>query len=179
FHWDMAHLGPWNKDADRRFGDGPMAVPGTYQARITIGGNSSTASFDLMVDPRVTEQGVNVTDIVAQTELQGHISELLSKSRKLEEEAKAEHGALHRQYSGQSNEERGDAANAEFDRVHAAVRALGTPNIIYPKAMLSGMIRYLYNINSDADQKPGKDSINRLAELSAQYDLVEAAYRSK
>lgn len=180
FRWDMTHLGPWNKDQKRRFTDGPIAVPGMYRARVTVGGQTTTsAAFNLMVDPRVTEQGVNVTDINQQIMLQSHISELLSKSRKLEEEAKAEHGALHRQYSGQSSEERGADANADFDRVHAAVRALGTPNIIYPKPMLSGQISYLYNINSDADQKPGKDSVDRFAVLSAEYEKVEAAYRDK
>lgn len=179
FHWDMTHLGPWRADADRRFSDGPIVTPGLFQARITLGGQTATESFELMVDPRVTEQGVNVTDITAQTELQGHISELLSNSRKLEEEAKAEHSALHREYRGQSADERGAEANANFDRVHAAARALGTPNIIYPKAGLTGMISYLYNINSDADQIPGKDSIERFAELTAEYDKAEAAYRGK
>jgi len=179
FRWDMTHLGPWNKDMNRRYTDGPIAVPGTYQARVTVSGQTSLASFNLMVDPRVTEQGVNVTDIVEQITLQTHISELLTKSRKLEEAAKAEHGALHRKYRGQSAEDRGAEANANFDRVHAAVRTLATPNIIYPKAGLTGMISYLYNINSDADQKPGRDSIERFAELSAEYDAVEAAYRAE
>jgi hypothetical protein len=179
FRWDMTHLGPWRKEANRRYTDGPIAVPGSYTARVTVGGMTASADFDLMVDPRVSEQGVNVSDINEQTELQGHIGELLSNSRKLEEEAKAEHGSLHRQYRGQSNAERGDDANASFDRVHTAVRTLGTPNIIYPKAGLVGMISYLYNINSDADQKPGKDSIDRFAELTAEYNNVEAAFRDK
>ena len=178
YRWDMTHLGPWNSNTGRRFGDGPIAVPGMYHARVTIGDMAATSeAFNLIVDPRVTEQGVNVIDIIEQTELQGHIADLLTKSRLLEEEAKAEHGALHRQYRGQSNEERGADANADFDRVHKTVRTLGTPNIIYPKAGLVGMISYLYNINSDADQKPGKDSIDRFAELTAEYNAVEAAFR--
>ena len=179
FRWNMQNLGPWHNTASRRYSDGPIATPGTYSARITVDGQISETSFTLMPDPRVTDQGINVTDLTNQTQLQLHISELLSKSRKLEAEAKAEHGALHRQYRGQSNEERGAAANADFDRVHAAVRTLGTPNIIYPKAGLTGMISYLYNINSDADQVPGKDSVDRFAALSAEYDAAEAAYRNR
>lgn len=180
FRWDMTYLGPWRKQMNRRFTDGPVVTPGTFQARITLDGDqSSTVSFDLMVDPRVTDLGVNVTDITAQTELQRHISDLLSRSRKLEEEAKAEHGALHRQYRGQSADQRGAEANANFDRVHAAIRVLATPNVIYPKAGLSDMISYLYDINNNADQVPGRDSIERLAELSAEFDRVEAAYRDK
>jgi len=179
FRWNMQHLGPWHQNASRRYSDGPIATPGTYTARVTIDGQMSEASFDLIPDPRVTDQGINVTDLANQTQMQMVISDLLSKSRKLEVQSNTEHRALHRQYRGQSNEVRGADANADFDRVHATIRTLGTPNIIYPKAGLVGMISYLYNINSDADQVPGKDSVDRLTELSAEYDAVEAAYKEK
>lgn len=179
FRWNMQNLGPWHQNASRRYSDGPIATPGTYTARITVDGQTSEASFDLIPDPRVTDQGINVTDLTNQTKMQLVISDLLSKARKLDVVSNAEHRALHGQYRGQSNEERGAAANADFDRVHATIRTLGTPNIIYPKAGLVGMISYLYNINSDADQVPGKDSVDRLAELSAEFDAVEAAYRNK
>ena len=32
---------------------GPVAVPGHYQVRLTVGGQSQTAAFDLKLDPRV------------------------------------------------------------------------------------------------------------------------------
>jgi hypothetical protein len=32
---------------------GPVAVPGNYQVRLTVGGQSQTAAFDLKLDPRV------------------------------------------------------------------------------------------------------------------------------
>src|SRR6202043_3337412 len=32
---------------------GPVAVPGRYQVRITVGSQSQTAAFDLKLDPRV------------------------------------------------------------------------------------------------------------------------------
>src|ERR1044072_9899968 len=32
--------------------DGPMALPGRYQARLTVGGRSATQSFALKLDPR-------------------------------------------------------------------------------------------------------------------------------
>ena len=184
FRWDMTWLGPWRDDMSRRYSDGPVVTPGTYQAKITLttaAGNEqvSIQPFDLMVDPRVTEQGINVTDITAQTELQLLISELLTKARKLEVVVSEEHIGLHREYRGLSAEQRSAEANAMFDRVHTALRTLRTPNIIYPKAGLIGMISYLYNINSDADQIPGKDSVERFAELSAEFDAVEAAYRNR
>jgi photosystem II stability/assembly factor-like uncharacterized protein len=177
FHWDLTHLGPWNKDVKRRFKDGPIAVPGIYKVRVTLNADFIEQGFNLSVDPRVTEQGVNVTDINEQINLSLHISELLSKSRKLEEKANAEHGALHRKYAGQAAEVRGAEANADFDRVHKAVRTLRTPpNVIYPQAMLSEQISYLYNMLNDADQKPGKDGVDRFAELSRQYEAIEVEF---
>lgn len=178
FKWDMTHLGPWHKDMKKRYLDGAIAVPGQYQVRISLDDQISMGSFNLIMDPRVIEQGVTIGDIEEQITLSGHISELLSNARKLLEEASTEHSSLHRQYRGQSNEDRGDEANANFDRVHAAIRALRTPtNVIYPKALINGQINYLYNMLSDADQKPGRDTIERLAELSTKYDDIETDYR--
>ena len=58
FVWDLryeeAHHVPgyylWEYGAGAR---GPVAVPGHYQVRLTVGGQSQTASFDLKLDPRV------------------------------------------------------------------------------------------------------------------------------
>jgi len=179
FRWDMSHLGPWNANSERRFLDGPIAAPGLYTVRIVIDGKVSDVSFELIIDPRVTDQGIKLYDIAAQNELQGNISNLLTKARKLEMVAKNEHASLHQLYRGKTDKQRGFEVNSNFDRVHNTVRTLGTPNVIYPKAGLVGMISYLYNINSDADQIPGRDSIERFAELTNEYNTVEAAYARK
>ncbi|HWJ47725.1 MAG TPA: hypothetical protein VNS62_08740, partial [Candidatus Udaeobacter sp.] len=45
---------------------GPVAVPGHYQVRLTVGGKSQTADFDLKIDPRVK---VSQADLEAQFNL--------------------------------------------------------------------------------------------------------------
>jgi len=45
---------------------GPVAVPGHYQVRLTIGGHSQTSDFDLKLDPRVK---VSQSDLEAQFNL--------------------------------------------------------------------------------------------------------------
>jgi len=45
---------------------GPVAVPGHYQVRLTVGGQSQTAGFDLKLDPRVK---VSQEDLEAQLKL--------------------------------------------------------------------------------------------------------------
>jgi photosystem II stability/assembly factor-like uncharacterized protein len=59
FVWDLrceeAHRVPgyylWEYGAGAR---GPVAVPGHYQVRLTVGSQTQTAGFDLKLDPRVT-----------------------------------------------------------------------------------------------------------------------------
>jgi photosystem II stability/assembly factor-like uncharacterized protein len=71
FVWDLryeeAHRIPgyylWEYGGGAR---GPVAVPGHYQVRLTVGGQSQTADFDLKLDPRVK---VSQADLEAQFNL--------------------------------------------------------------------------------------------------------------
>ena len=45
FVWDLQHTGPWDSDEKRSGRDGPMAAPGTYQARLTSGDWTQTVSL--------------------------------------------------------------------------------------------------------------------------------------
>src|SRR5256712_7987650 len=42
--------------------DGPMALPGTYRARLRVGGHVYTASFALRVDPRAKVTPADLRD---------------------------------------------------------------------------------------------------------------------
>jgi hypothetical protein len=71
FVWDLryeeAHRVPgyylWEYGSGAR---GPVAVPGHYQVRLTVGGQSQTADLDLNLDPRVK---VSQADLEAQFNL--------------------------------------------------------------------------------------------------------------
>ena len=71
FVWDLryeeAHRVPgyylWEYGSGAR---GPVAVPGHYQVRLTVGGKSQTAALDLKLDPRVK---VSQADLEAQFNL--------------------------------------------------------------------------------------------------------------
>jgi hypothetical protein len=71
FVWDLryeeAHHVPgyylWEYGAGAR---GPIAIPGHYQVRITVGAQSQTAAFDLKLDPRVK---ISQTDLEQQFNL--------------------------------------------------------------------------------------------------------------
>ncbi|MEQ9442242.1 MAG: glycosyl hydrolase [Cyclobacteriaceae bacterium] len=55
FVWDMKHEGPELIDGavmSLSYTDGPMAVPGTYQARLNADGEEFTETFEVKADPR-------------------------------------------------------------------------------------------------------------------------------
>lgn len=178
FQWDMSHLGPWHAKPENRFKRGHMAVPGDYQVRITLDDTLvASGAFTLMIDPRLADQDVKLSDIRAQTGLAHQVSELLSKARKLEAKVIADHDALKKQYADTPVDQRGAEANVAFDRVLAALDILQTPpDVIYPRPRLVSQISYLYAMLNTADQKVGKDAIDRFEELSGEYQAVETAY---
>ncbi len=57
-------------------GRGPVAVPGHYQVRLTVGAQTQTAGFDLKLDPRVK---VSQEDLEAQLKLQLETRDELSR----------------------------------------------------------------------------------------------------
>jgi len=58
-------------------GNGPLAPPGTYQIRLTVGGQTSTQSFEICKDPRVT---ASQADFEAQFELWTKVRDKLSQT---------------------------------------------------------------------------------------------------
>lgn len=81
FVWDLHY-----EDAHRvpgyylwEYGDGargPLAVPGSYQVRLTAKGRSETVPFELKIDPRVT---VSQADLEKQFKLQMELREQLNR----------------------------------------------------------------------------------------------------
>jgi hypothetical protein len=71
FVWDLryeeAHQVPgyylWEYDSGAR---GPVAVPGQYQVKLTVGGQSQTAPFEVKLDPRVK---VSAADLAQQFDM--------------------------------------------------------------------------------------------------------------
>jgi len=117
FIWNMEYPGPVvpdtsvvQRDEDRaNYGgpedNGPLAPPGTYRARLIVGGDPvGTSSFELMIDPRVQEDGTTVANLQEQHELNLEIHDALSRAyalatevvqaRKRVQSAEGEHSSL-------------------------------------------------------------------------------------
>ena len=103
FDWDMrypgAHTVPGDKTTEG-VGRGPLAPPGSYQVRLTVGEQSQTQSFEMVKDPRV---GATQEDFDAQfalairvrdkiTETHDNINRLRSTRSQVSEWAKRAEG---------------------------------------------------------------------------------------
>ena len=80
FGWNMRYPGarkvPGDKTTDG-VGRGPLAPPGTYQVRLSVGDQSQTQSFDMVKDPRVE---ATQEDFDAQFELLIRIRDKISET---------------------------------------------------------------------------------------------------
>jgi photosystem II stability/assembly factor-like uncharacterized protein len=161
FRWNMQHLGAWHEEEDERFMNGPLAKPGTYTARLTVGDTVAEQSFGLLMDPRVIEQGTSIADVSAQVDMSLQLVDMLSEARKLEKLLDDERREL---------EEKGDTISdterERLDQLNAVLSELQTEDIIYPQPMLTDQIRYLYNMINTADQAPGREAEDRFEVLT-------------
>lgn len=149
FVWDLRH----------EVRSVPMVVPGTYQVKLTVGDWSHTERFDVLIDPRIAEDGVTQSDLVAQVSLSFKVQDVLNSARATSErirEARSS-GRL-----TQSQNEKLDALQAQF------VTAGGR----YPQPMLINQISYLSSMIGRTDQKLGRDAYQRYDELNTSLSKI-------
>jgi hypothetical protein len=118
-------------------------------------------SFELVVDPRVLEQGTSLADISEQVDLSLQIIELLSEARKLEKQLSDEQEDLEG-----NGDVRSEAEQERLEQVNAVLDELKTADMVYPQPMLTDQIDYLFNMINTADQAPGKEAEDRFDVLT-------------
>lgn len=170
FVWDMRYAGPWDSDGRRGGRGGPMIIPGTYQARLTAGKWSHAERFEVMIDPRIAEDGVTRLDLVAQASLSLQIRDVLSLARVTEAHLRGAREKLKKIIEkGDNNVRRAQTAD---DKLAALQSKLVTAEGRYQQPMLIDQLNYLYRMLDRADQKPGRDAYQRLDELNAELSEV-------
>lgn len=153
FLWDMRHAGAWSQNQMREGGGGPLVAPGTYQAKLKVGDWTHTERFQVLVDPRVIDDGVTQTDLVAQESLGLRIRDIRSAASRLAERIKV---AM----------ESSKISSKKRERLSALYAKLVTAEGPYPQPMLLDQISYLSSMLNRADQKPGRDAYVRFDELN-------------
>ena len=169
FVWDMSHSGPLVPDTIKaeegttNYGqpedDGPLAAPGPYRARLRVGDRTvATRPFDLMIDPRVEEDGTTVADLDAQTELNLEIRDALTRAHLLAADVVRAQGRVQQAPGDHPSLREGLAA------LEDSLFSVREP-VSYPEPKLLNQLSYLYGMTTGADHRPGDDAYERLEYL--------------
>jgi hypothetical protein len=150
--WDLRHQP-----------SGLALPPGQYQARLTVAGAAQTQPFTVLLDPNVAADGVTTADLVEQfehnlrmRELTASVAETVTRVRN----AKAQVA---------TDPDKAKRLQALSDQL------LNTPEgVRYNKPGLQSHVTYLAGMTTGADQKIGRDAIERYNVLKKQLDDIRA-----
>jgi photosystem II stability/assembly factor-like uncharacterized protein len=163
FTWDLRYPGPWTNANNPEGPNGPMAVPGKYAVRLTAGSYTATEPLTLVEDPRITKDGVTTADLAAQFSHNIKVRDLVSDANR----DAARLRAAQQRLKGATG-----AAADTLTRLNDVAAKLFTPSIRYSKPELLTHITYLYSATNSADQKVGKDAIERFGVLRKELDVI-------
>ena len=155
--WDLAHPGPWDANTERRGRNGPIATPGTYRIRLNAGGVTETQPLVVREDPRVVRDGVTARDLEAQLAHNLAVRDLVSDANRLVARVQSARRAA------------GAAVPDSLVRLERAL--LGEP-VRYGRPGLLAQITYLYGLTTAADQRIGRDAVERYRVLRAELDAM-------
>lgn len=165
FAWDLKQKGTWNKDAKKSFKNGPMVPPGIYTAKLSVGKETYEQNFEILLDPRVKDEGITEVDIKKQTAMQQQVMDLLSKAAKLQSTLEKEVKSL----KGKENQ------TEKLAVTNALLKELKNDKGAYPRQMLVAQISYLYYMVTGTDQKLGQDVAERYQELVGEFGKIKSA----
>jgi hypothetical protein len=148
---------------DVRNAAGITVAPGTYQARLTAGSVKLTQPFTERIDPRVAAEGTTVADLREQFEHNVRMRAMV-----------AEVGRLAARVQAAQNRLRGGAGPAAdtLARLQSVAARLLTEPVRYGKPGLQAHVSYLAGMTTGADQKIGRDAVERHAVLRKELDVL-------
>ena len=158
FTWDLRYPGPWTSVTTPEGPNGPMAVPGTYMVKLTVGSYSATRPFTVIEDPRITADGVTTADLQQQFDQTMKARDLVSEVNK---------------DVARIREARTKLASDpdKLAKLNEIATHVITPAIRYSKPELQTHAAYLYSLTNATDQKIGHDAYERYDALKAELAL--------
>ncbi|HZS53548.1 MAG TPA: hypothetical protein VFA65_04035 [Bryobacteraceae bacterium] len=166
FTWDLRYPGPWQSAARPEGPNGPVAVPGKYSVKLTVGSWTSTQPLVIIEDPRITKTGVTTADLQEQFDHNMKVRDLVSEVNKTVARVRAAQAKV------KSGSAQADAA--QVASLNDIAARLITPPIRYSQPELQTHITYLYGMTNTADQKIGRDSIERYQVVKKQLGEIES-----
>jgi hypothetical protein len=145
---------------------GPLALPGRYRARVTIGTATKTVPIQLRMDPRFAEDDVTLADLE-------HLYAHNLRVRALETSVNAM-AARVREAQRRLKNATGAAADT-LARVNAIADQLFVrPPVRYGQPGLLNQVAYLADLTFSANQKVGQDALDRYQQLAREAHALGA-----
>lgn len=150
---------------DVRDQSGILVPPGSFQVRLKVGAIVHTQPLTVLIDPNVAADGVTVADLKEQFEHNLRMRQLVSDANQL--------AARVREAEAKLKGENGSDAQRRIE-LDAIAAKLFTEPVRYGKPGLQAHITYLAGMTTAADQKIGRDAIERYATLRKELDALRA-----
>ena len=115
--------------------------------RLTVNGTTTAQPLELRPDPRVTRDGITQAVLEEQLAFNLKVRDLVSEANRVADRLRAA---------------KLPALDAEFF----------TPPVRYSRPGLQAHIAYLYGMTTGADQRVGRDAVQRYAELRTALDAI-------
>jgi photosystem II stability/assembly factor-like uncharacterized protein len=144
---------------------GISVPPGAYQARLKVGSLVQTQPFTVLIDPNVAADGVTVADLKEQFEHNVRMRQLVADATQLANRVGDAQKKLR-------DDNKGDQEKA--NQLDAMAAKLFTQSVRYGKPGLQAQITYLAGMTVGADQKIGRDAVERYATLRKNLDELRA-----
>ena len=182
FTWDMRYPG-FVEFADMILwageNRGPLALPGTYRARLTVDGEIETQPVEIRLDPRV--KGISQADLVKQFELASAIRDKVSKANSavlLIRGVRAQIGPSLQQVSDSTTKREGQQLDLKLAAIEARIYEVNSRSSEDPlnfPIMLNDKLAGLAEVVERADAPPTAQDYRVFAGLSKQLDAQLAS----
>ncbi len=177
FTWDMRHPGPWGPNTPNGGAGGPIAAPGKYTVRLTANGQKQDRPFELKADPRVMRDGVTQADLEEQVSFQLKLRDAISDARRLQqqvEQAMQKAGIKPPQPAPAGVRPMDLKFEHPLQKLWATLVDMPGP---YPQPMLLNQLNNVSRMVSQADQKIGKDAVDRYNDLMKDLKAVQSEFQ--
>ncbi len=168
FNWDMRYPGVNNGPG------GPLAPPGKYAVRLSAGAYNATRNFELKADPRVLKDGVTQAELDEQFQFLIKVRDALTEARRLGQkidDAMKKAGVSPPTAATPGVKAMDEKFAHPLQKVWAQLNNL--PGI-YPQPMLLDQLQNVQRMVGQADQKVGKDAVDRFNDLMKELQTLQA-----
>ena len=144
-------------------------MPGNYTVRLVAAGKTLTQPLTIHIDPRNQKDGVTLADLREQFQHNIRVRDMVTEVNQLVANVEAARQRLRNA---------GGAAADTLRRLDTLREKLVTPAVRYSKPELQAHIQYLYSLTTQADQKIGRDAVDRLKVLRTELDQRQTEARN-